>query len=649
MANVANELQAVIEDIKDKSFKTAPHLLTNIPTDIPYVSNCCHGTRTSLKNNQRKLFNALLIFLTKYASDGDTVVYLGSAPGYNIGAVAELFPTINFELYDPKRTHVSDARNINIIRKNPRSLDGTKFTKDDAKRYFQNKDTTLFFSDIRTTDSKNTVTEQVVASDLELQLQLVKIMLPKAFCLKFRVPFVNAKGETTHSLKYCSGFPYIQPYSPNTTTEVRLMNTSELAFGSKSEEITWTLEEHENRMFYINTVLREWAYYETIPVNNGDNCFDCSLEEVYCCAYIKSIFNTRWTPSGTSIETCVRDMRNWIDAYNVKMSLNPPTDPKFGGVLSEVKHLLSTDPSVISHHGHLPLRNRLVSKVIAFLDPVDVYARIILDRGGLSKEYKQGGIYHDEFIEKLTAHSDLINSSVTHKSISSTANYEKLEFLGDRILSECISLFFYRFSTTNEISVLNGLQSAFTSGETATSLFAKTLALRDVVRINDEANVEKALEDVFEAIMAGIFLFFDSAYGDMVGNKICYNIIESILGTIDFSNYYNNIFPPKTELKELFDADRQRDGWDFDSQYSVTVGGTKLKKGELDEWSSDLITVRLALPPAFASITPPPYEEYGPKRHVEKNAAIAFLEFFRNRGILPKPKLRDLGLVMRIP
>lgn len=65
---------------------------------------------------QRKLLMSEIEFLTNYATDNCTVVYVGAAPGTHINYMSNvLFPKLNFILIDPLRFNVSETDKIKIV------------------------------------------------------------------------------------------------------------------------------------------------------------------------------------------------------------------------------------------------------------------------------------------------------------------------------------------------------------------------------------------------------------------------------------------------------------------------------------------------------------------------------------------------------
>ena len=108
---------------------------------------------------------------------------------------------------------------------------------------------------------------------------------------------------------------------------------------------------------------------------------------------------------------------------------------------------------------------------------------------------------------------DRLDRAITHSSarVSKGSNYERLEFLGDRVLGLCIAeLLFttYRAAGEGELSVrLNQLVSAETCAEVADEMalhrFIRTGA--DLKRITGE-RMKNVRADVVESLIAAIYL-----------------------------------------------------------------------------------------------------------------------------------------------
>ena len=63
----------------------------------------CISEKIKIHLGQLKLLISEIMFLTKKAKDGDRVLYVGAAEGYHTAKLADMFPTLTFDLWDPGR------------------------------------------------------------------------------------------------------------------------------------------------------------------------------------------------------------------------------------------------------------------------------------------------------------------------------------------------------------------------------------------------------------------------------------------------------------------------------------------------------------------------------------------------------------------
>lgn len=141
---------------------------------------------SSLHHGQRKLFMSELQFLTGVLKTKDTpatVLYAGAAPGVHIPFLAQLFPKVEFYLYDPARFVIPKKYQHRI------HLFNEYFTPSTAKEWEGKCD--LFISDIRRDDGKEDadVFERQVEEDMKEQADWVRVIKPRlGALLKFRPP-----------------------------------------------------------------------------------------------------------------------------------------------------------------------------------------------------------------------------------------------------------------------------------------------------------------------------------------------------------------------------------------------------------------------------------------------------------------------------
>jgi len=586
------------------NLNVVPISIDQVPADVQYVDKVLERETTRISIPQRKLFIACLTLL-EYAENGDTLIYAGSAPGYNIEYLVELFPKVIFHLYDPRKTNVKRSLpNVTIFEK--------LFEIQDIQSYTDKS--VLFFSDIRTLE-RQVVTEKCIRNDLDLQKTWVEKLKPKAFSLKFRLPFCNAQNMKTTSIDYLDGVGYLQPFTIKNTTEIRLVS-------DRIKYKQWSLAEHENRMFFVNKFIREWTRID-------GECYECALE----IRLLKKFFSNYGHTNDILKITRTNDLesfRKWINTRRYLAIANEQAF-KVNGTLQDI--VIEKDVDEKQNY-HKTIIGRRIEGCLVKLDLIESLAKTLYERCYIKKEY-------DWFIALLRKHELLFVKALTHRStvVSEKDSNERLEFLGDRLLNTAIACYLDdTFDESTNHEVLNNVRSMLCSGEISSTFFSKPLGIEPLLMMvsGTEDDNDKALEDAVEALLGAIYKCFRSEFSsDGVAWKVVYNVVRSILIDFNIEDHRNKIFVPKTELKELFDEQaRNNPAWDFRKCYKQP------------ERSSDdrYVKVRLDIPAGTISVktTVLTYEEMGKEKRVEAHAALAFLKFLRNRDYYVTPKEKKL-------
>lgn len=216
---------------------------------------------------QLKLLYSEILFLTKHAKNNNKVLYIGAGPGYHIAILADMFPNLNFHLWDPVVFEIEKRDNIKIF--------NNFFTNSEANQYKKEGNNILFISDIRNLNiakfrkSKDIKKmDKLILDDMDKQIKWIQIINPIYAYLKFRLPF--EKGIT----KSFNGTIYLQPFSP-ISTETRLMTNN---------------------------------YNDFIGYNNIE--FDEKLAYFNCCIRSKNIKYIRWS----NVMNTFRIKNNWDNA-----------------------------------------------------------------------------------------------------------------------------------------------------------------------------------------------------------------------------------------------------------------------------------------------------------------------------------------------
>ena len=269
--------------------------LHNKVTDIEYVKY------KVLHLGQLKLLLSEILYLTKCASDNNKVVYVGAAAGYHIPLLADMFPNLMFDLWDPGHFGISESRNIKIFNK--------FFTQSDAKNYRDEGHNILFISDIRNLNIQHLkndtpAMDKLVMDDMNNQMNWVKTMKPLNAYLKFRLPYTP--GKTT----YFGGTIYMQIYSPS-STETRILVRD---YDSKK---IYDNEGFDKTMGYFNCCIRNSKeknkrWFDIMEKYNLKNNWDSEMALYTIDYYLRKIKKIR------SDEEVVKMFINFIDVLGDK-------------------------------------------------------------------------------------------------------------------------------------------------------------------------------------------------------------------------------------------------------------------------------------------------------------------------------------------
>lgn len=233
-------------------------------------------------HGQLKLFFSEMFFLTKCSQPGDTVLYVGAAEGYHTNKLVELFPELQYDLWDPRRFETLPARNVKINR---------RFFTDDVARKYKNGNKLLFMCDMRNLDIANfkkkeqgDIADNIVSGDMMLQAKWAKIMRPRHAFLKLRFPYYDYECNKA-IFKYLKGDVYLQPFSP-WSTEMRLLTSD------YSTYIDYDAVKIDEVLAYFNSHLRinyrstYWA--EIMKKYKVKNIWDTIYSLAICEYYLRT-------------------------------------------------------------------------------------------------------------------------------------------------------------------------------------------------------------------------------------------------------------------------------------------------------------------------------------------------------------------------
>lgn len=183
----------------------------------------------------------------------------------------------------------------------------------------------------------------------------------------------------------------------------------------------------------------------------------------------------------------------------------------------------------------------------------------ILKDAGLSKDCmriiltdKTWGIFSDVFT------SDTVNAK---------NNYQIYEQLGDLSANKFIVMYMYQrfpqLRKTNCVKIVARLRINY-GAKKSFSEIARKLGFWPFVSANLESRQRKMkslLEDVFEAFIGAIELIVDSHTKTIgCGFSVVYKVLSYLFDRIHISLKYEDLYDPKTRLKEMFDSNLEQLG-----------------------------------------------------------------------------------------
>lgn len=187
----------------------------------------------------------------------------------------------------------------------------------------------------------------------------------------------------------------------------------------------------------------------------------------------------------------------------------------------------------------------------------------------------------DKHIYLLTNTNEMkfYRMAFTHPSFNPEINYQFLEFKGDPIVNYCLIRYIsHRFPKIESINWLTKIFHKFESKRTlsqiaeANGFLPHILYGQQIKNILNHKNYEKTetylsmLEDVIEALFSAIFEVLSKNFNIATAMNICYIILSNLSDKIEFKIHHDDIFDPRTRLKELFDSQN----WSFKDHNSTT-------------------------------------------------------------------------------
>ena len=230
--------------------------------------------KNNYKSGQRKLLVSEIQFLTKYGHLSDTVIYIGSAPGYHLNILIESFKNIKkWIFFDPYYTIINKTENIQINRQ--------LFDKETANKYKSLN--ALLICDIRSYNKSIKqpidLSDKTIIKDMQLQKEIVQNGNFIMCSLKFRLPW--NLGTSTY---YFDGELYTQSWTGEYSPELRLFTDGKTYKYYNHKKI-------DNQMYYYNKITRLLSF--EILKKYEKNDYDQMNEYKIIYDYMKKILNNK--------------------------------------------------------------------------------------------------------------------------------------------------------------------------------------------------------------------------------------------------------------------------------------------------------------------------------------------------------------------
>lgn len=154
----------------------------------------------------------------------------------------------------------------------------------------------------------------------------------------------------------------------------------------------------------------------------------------------------------------------------------------------------------------------------------------------------------------------LYDQAFTACSANSSNNYEMFEQLGDVTANKFIVWYMYRrfpqLYTTKGVKVVARLRIKYGARQSFSDVGSR-LGFWDFISASQEDRDRKKkdlLEDCVESFVGVTEFIIDKQNMIGVGNAVVYDILKSIFDEMSISLKYEDLYDPKTRLKELFDC-----------------------------------------------------------------------------------------------
>lgn len=229
----------------------------------PCSSDDCHGSSSytvQFHYYRRELIEEIefLTLCLEAHDDYFTLLVIGSAPGYDLMFLMELFPNMKLILFDPKPTLIKKSERVEIHK--------TLFNERWAHRIKQKLGDMVVYMQCYT---------RIDHSKLQCNLTMVKewhsIIRPRRGAYEFTLPY-----DSDENTEFIKGDKYLPVWSKPTGADSRIITAEDT-----NETQFFGHREHEEHMMFFNTIMRP-SQFSTKNV-----CYDCYAESVILNTFLR--------------------------------------------------------------------------------------------------------------------------------------------------------------------------------------------------------------------------------------------------------------------------------------------------------------------------------------------------------------------------
>ena len=296
--------------------------------DIPPL---CHWGQKKLLLSEIQFLTNICIKLNIKKLKDYVIIYIGSADGTHLPILFEMFPELEWHLYDPNPF----SKYVKKYGKNKVFIYNEYFTNETIYKIKKNiNKKILFISDIRVTPKDEQVMKDMKDQgkwglELNADFMLLKFRLPynepntykplNINDLEFNKKYINNFDLIAKDCIYLKGIIYLQLYHPTYSTELRL-------FVEKNKENKYSLDDYnyidiENKLFNYNSEIRGILNNENYEFLNLIPGYDTSIECILEYNIIEKYYNYFYNNNKNEIINKLFDINLFLEKLTNKKFL----------------------------------------------------------------------------------------------------------------------------------------------------------------------------------------------------------------------------------------------------------------------------------------------------------------------------------------